>query len=551
MIRFVQDFIVGVIGFALATAAAVVVSYVLLITIFGPLIWLFVFYGSVAAFILRYASRGRFGFAAAAVFCLAGWALYAEIDAMAARDEARKVASENASFKRRPVVEAVTFRRPYRSVLCDSLCTELLAGGFVKTVFVEIESKAYALTLASGDGCDGKSAEASAILREKNRFDVCIRNESVPPSATAGLLFEQRSALRHEFADTRSTTTFLVSERDGDGWRLSHSRTHGRLLPLGHVPIFAGFFTGSGRHGVWWWRRTIELGKQVDMSDVVSETLSIELTRSFDAFVTERKGTTVMSRRVTPPPAVPAELAAAIDRMSRDVDPKAQEAAAKEIQRFVRENRTYHPVRASLERLLASPHGGVKGGAYNAIAHQQMEFDAELLRAIMDGGPAWGNVALGTLLGRFPEGTLVLYEARIIEEFFKAEQQYAQPRFVPALFALRRDALAQVFADCTKITSQVIVVIGDRLESSGRSWDDEKKAKFNEAVRPCLVQRFPTLTPGGLSRIAKGLAQIGEGELAIAAIEQRLAEPREKDRKTDLSNLKSQLDRLRQPARQR
>jgi hypothetical protein len=301
--RFIIDFVIGAIVLPLATWAAVWFSFQILnigafgaalwwplgiLAFIGPFLWLPIYYGGALVWVLHPAFRRRFGRTAAAALCLAGWAGYAEYQSIQAQVEARKIAEANTQIRPIAGTDAVTFTN---TTVCDADCTELLAGAFVKTVYLQGSANTHVLTLTRDEPCEGASALASKILRDNNRFDLCINDSIASRSAGGGLLFQKSLQYDRDFYGThRSLWTFTVSQRAGDRWQPIFQIKYGDIYVVQYFPVFISGFTDASWIGTDWWRRDIKVGKAVDMRDVINAALGIRLTGAFDPFGAQRQG---------------------------------------------------------------------------------------------------------------------------------------------------------------------------------------------------------------------------------------------------------------------
>jgi hypothetical protein len=576
--RFIIDFIIGAIVLPLATWAAVWFSFQILnigawagplwaplglLIFFGPLLWLPIFYGGALVWVLRPAFRGHFGRAAATVLCLAGWAGYAGYQSVQAQTEARKIAETSNQIRPIAGIDAVAFAD---TTVCDADCTELLAGGFVKTIYLERGSTTtHVLTLTRDSPCEGPSALASKILRDNNRFDLCI-NDTVAPHYTAdGLLFQKSSEYARNFYGLhRSLTIFNVSRWVDNHWAPIFQRKYGHIYVLQYFPVFISGFTDTGWIGTDWWRRAIKVGEPVDMKDVINATLGIKLTGAFNPYTVQRQGSGTISRLKTPPPAPPAALAANLERMSTDSDPAVRRQAAAGIKRFMAENKTYEPIRATLERLFADPDSQVKASAYEAIAYLPIAIDDKLLKSIMASAD-WQASALGNLLARLSEDQVRPYQAQIITAYFDTEHvddhlhgfdrpddklagdravrsaqaaaRKSRETLASAVTGLPIEGLKQIFDRCPEITDAALSEMGALIDSDQRRMSNAILLKLKATWAPCALQRMTAFNPYAITRTARGLAWIGNGPAAAAEIEKRLAAPMPSDTDIDKSNL--------------
>jgi hypothetical protein len=528
MKSFRADFIRGLIGLPLATIVAVWVSYVLIITIFGPLLWLPIFYILVLIWVLRPAFWGYYGRLAALGVCLVAWAAYAQSQAIAAHLKANEIAKENARLPTRSGIDAVVFHAD----ICDAICTELLANRRVKTVFLMGRSVSRALTLATDGPCDGASALASKLLRDNNRFGLCIRDEVARGISGRELLFEQNRRFdRPLWGEHADMVALTVSEWDSNKWRPIYERSFGVLYVLQYFPAFAA---DAFQHRIEWWRRAIKIGEPADMKEVVGQVLGIKLTGEFDTTVVEPFGNGgTITRFNVIKPALPADLAAEIDRLSRDGDPAVLRQAANSITRFIKENKTYEPIRASLQRLILSPDEGVKPSAYQAVAYAPVAIDDDLLRFIMEHDPDWRSSALGGLLSRLSEDQLKPYEAQIAGAHFESDkadnrrsQNSAREALSLALPALRLEALKQIYDRCSELSEASLRIMGETIDAENRRMPDAKLLKLKATWAPCALRRMATFSSYSLRGIARGLAWIGDGPAAAAQLEEVLASHR-------------------------
>jgi hypothetical protein len=542
--RFWADFWIGITFFPALTAGAVAISYILIITIFGPDLWLLLFYAVIFAFLFRSWATGRRGYMAAAALCFLSWAAFAQYQVVAAWLEARETTEANSQIKPRPGSQSVAFRTRNVDVVCDAMCTELLADGHVTTLFIDTGRQTHTLTLSREGPCQGPSMLASKKLRDNNRFDLCINDAVEPGSPARGLLIEQKSTSEAHFGRTREVRRFPVSEWVGDRWEPVYERRYEDVHVLQYFPAFAGYFTGMGSSGVAWWRREIVFGDKVDFKDVVSEALGIKLLGSYDTTVITRNGWAVTSQPNVFRPAPPAELAADIDRMSQDSDPAVLRIAAVSIGRFVKENKSYEAVRVPLVRLLASAGPEIKSAVYLAICCEGPAIDEQILASIMDGGPDWESRSLGALLGRLSEDELGPYEARIVDAFFDMDRRNrpnGRQALAAVLPALPLAAIERVFDRCADLSDPAIGSIGEYLDFNGRRISAANLRKLRTTAVPCLLRRMAALRPFMLMSVSRGLTALGEGSAAAAEVERRVAAPSPADSGNDLSNLKDQL----------
>jgi hypothetical protein len=564
--RFLADFGVAIIALPLATWGAVWFSFQFLniggwagplwaplgwLIFFGPLLWLPIYYGGVLIWCLRPVFGGRFGRIAGAAVCLAGWASYAQYQVIQARSEGEQIAQADSQLRPAPGVDAVAFY----NTICDANCTELLAGGFVKTVYLERgNALTRVLTLGNDGSCDGASALASKILRDNNRFDLCIKESTAPSFTGGGLLFQDSwNHVRDFYGWHRSVRTFTVSKWVDNRWQPFYERKYGDIYVLQYFPVFISGFTDSGWIGTDWWRRVIKVGKPVEMKDVIGEALGITLAGSFDTTVVRHEGPAVIVTPNVIHPAPPAELAADIERMSLDGDPAVLRQAAKSIDRFVKENKTYEPVRASLERLMSSSKPDVKSSAYRAIAYGPVDIDDDLVKFIMTNQPDWQSPELGAVLGRLSEDQLRPYETQFVEVFFAADRntdRHMGPRardmVTTALPALRLDVLKQIFDRCSEISEIELRNIGQDINGDNGRMSDARALKLQATWAPCTLQRMQTFNPYSFDPIARGMAWVDESAAAAAVLEKRLAAPLTTDSDIDRSNLQGTLGWLRQ-----
>jgi hypothetical protein len=549
LFRFAIDFAIGVIVLVLGTGAAVGISWILAPTFIGPLFWLPIFYALVTIWLASGVVYSRWGRLAAFAVCLAGWASYAQIQANKAQSEVDRINAANSQIKPRTGVEAVAFRESS----CDAICAELLVGKFVKTVYLVNAPQAHVLRLTDGP-CQGPSALASKILRDNNRFDLCIDDSVEPGNDGGGLLFTTHSRSDFDFEHYGSLTGFVVSGWMDGRWQRLYERQYGEFDVVQYFPAFAAGFTGglSGLQRMLWWRRAIKFGEPVTMQNVVSEALGIKLTGAFDTTVIRQqgRGTVTMPNVISPAP--PAELAADIERMSKDSDPAVLRQAAGSIARYIQENRTYQPVRVSLERLLADPRPDVKASAYRAFAYGPAALDDALLKFIMDNQPNWQSPALGGVFVRYKEDELRPYEAQFVDAFFTADGdtnrhsgQLAREMVTIALPAWRREVLEQIFNRCSEISESEMRNIGARITSDNGRMSDADVSKLQTSWAPCALQRMPDFGIYSLVDIARGMAWIDRSAAATAILEKRVANPLPAESDIDKSNLKAQLDWLR------
>lgn len=565
MRRFLPDFAIAVIALPLATWAAAWFSFQFLyiggwgaavwlplglLALFGPILWLPIYYGAALVWVLLPAFRGRLGRPAAALLCLAGWASYAEYQSIRANIEAGQIAEANRQIRPVPGIDAVAFY----NTICDANCTELLAERLVKTVYLESRTTAtHVLTLSTDGPCEGASALASMVLRDNNGFDLCIHDETVRTITGGGLLFEDASELDRDFYGThRSIRTFTVRRWIDGQWQRLYERKYGDIYVMQYFPVFLSGFTDTGWVGTDWWRRTITVGQRVDMRDVISDALGVKLTGSFDNTVVQRRGPAVIAKLNVTRPAPPAQLAADIERMSKDSDPAVLRLAAQSINRFVKENKTYEPVRAALGRLLAHPGPEVKASAYRAIAYEPLTIDDQLLKVIM-ANVDWQASALGDLLRRLGEDQLKPYEAQIITAYFDTDRvndRHHGPKgretLARAVIGLRLDALKQIFDRCSDISEAALDVMGDTIAFDNQRMLNATMLKLKATWAPCVLHRMAGFNPSGMQRTARALAWMGDGPAAAAEIEGRLAAPRPSDTEVDKSNLRGDLAWLRQ-----
>jgi hypothetical protein len=545
LFRFAIDFAVGVIVLVLGTGAAVGISWVLSPTFIGPLLWLPIFYALVAIWLASGVVYSRWGRLAAFAVCLAGWASYAQIQADKAQSEIDRINAANSQIEPRTGIEAVTFRESS----CDAICAELLVGQFVKTVYLVNPRQAHVLSLGTDGPCQGPSALASKILRDNNRFDLCINDSIEPGNNGGGLLFTKFSRSDFDFEHYGRFEGFTVSEWIDGRWQPIYERQYGEFDVVQYFPAFAGVFMSPRME---WWRRAITFGQPVTMQDVVAEALGIKLTGSFDTTVVrhEGRGTITMPNVIAPAP--PAALAADIGRMSKDNDPAVLLQAARSIERYVKENKTYEPVRASLERLLANPKPEVKSSAYGAIAYGPVALDDDLLKFIMDNQPNWQSPQLGAVFVRFKEDELRPYEAQFVEAVFAAvgnTDRHAGPlardMVTTALPAWRREVLEQIFDRCSEISDMELTNIGQGISGDNGRMSDDDVSKLQATWAPCALQRMPAFNAFALAEIARGMPWVDRSAAAAAVLEQRLASPLPSDSDIDKSNLRGSLDWLR------
>ena len=560
--RFWSDFTIGVVALPLATVAAVWFSFsflyiagwggqlwapIGLLLFFGPLLWLPIYYLIVLSWTLFPLRQGRFGRVAALAVCLAGWAGYAEYQAIAARIDADRIVAANDQPQSKSGIDAVAFE----NTICDAICTELLAGGFVKTVYLERGNRqTRVLTMRTDGPCEGPDVLASKILRDNNRFDLCI-SESIAQSFTGGgLLFRDASIYDRDFYGLhRNIRAFTVSEWSGNQWRPLYEKKYGTIYVLQYLPVFIGGFTDSGWIGIDWWRRPIKVAEPFGMKDVINDALGIKLTGAFDRTVIKPFGNGGVM--VTPnvlSPAPPAELAADIARMSTDADPTVRRQAAQSIGRFIKENKSYEPVRASLERLIADSGPEVKASAYQAIAYEPVDIDDRLLQSIMDNAPDWESSGLGGLLRRRAESQLKPYEAQIIQAYFNADRvtdrvhgNKGRETASAAIPALELDALKQIFDRCAEISDASLVTMGGNIDSDNRRMSNATLLKLKATWAPCTLPRMAAFNPFAIASVARALAWLGEGPAAAREIEKRLATPQPRDTPVDKSNLQGVL----------
>ena len=550
--RFALDFVIGVIVLVLGTAAAVGASWIFIPSIVGPFLWLPIFYALVTIWLVSAVLDRRWGRVAAFAACLAAWAGYAQIQAVKAQREADRIDAANRQIKPRTGVEAVAFRLSF----CDAICAELLVGKFVKTVYLIGSPQTRALRLGTDGPCQGPSALASKILRDNNRFDLCIDNSVEPGNNGGGLLFTTYSRSNSDFEHYGSLTGFVVSEWVNGRWQPLYERQYGEFDVVQYFPAFAAGFIGSlsGQPRMLWWRRrAIKFGELVTMRDVVSEALGIKLAGAFDTTLIRQqaRGTITMPNVISPAP--PAALAADIERMGKDSDPAVLRQAASSIERYIKENKTYQPVRASLERLLADPRRDVKASAYQVIAYGPATLDAALLTFIMDNQPNWQSPALGGVFVRYREDELRPYEAQFIDAFFAADgdadrhsSQRARETVTAALPAWRREVLEQIFNRCSEISERELSNIGQAIGGDSRRMPDADVLKLQATWAPCALQRMQNFDTYELIGIVRGMASVDRSAAAAAVLEKRLADPLPADSAVDKSNLKVQLDWLRQ-----
>jgi hypothetical protein len=519
-------------------------SIIAIIAILGPFLWLPIYYIIVLIWVLRPAFKGRFGRVAAAVICLAGWAGYAESQAIRAQAEAARIAEANARAPSRPEVDAIVF---HHTTICDAICTELLAKRLVKAVYLG-PSAARVLTLSQEGPCEGASALASKLLRANNRFDLCIKDELAHGITGRELLFEESRRFERDFwGDHSDVTTFTVSEWHTNKWRSIYDRRFGRIYVLQYFPVFLAGFTDTGWLGVTWWRRAIKVGEPVDMKEVIGQVLGIKLTGEFDPMVIQRlDGGGAAAGDKIPAPAPPAALAAEIDRLSASHDAAVLKQTAGFINRFIKENGTYEPVRVALESLLASRAEQVKASAYQAIAYPPVAIDDQLLKFIMDNSPDWQSLALGALLGRLSEDQLKPYEAQIVAAYFAADADRSSRRVPPnnaretlalAVPAMRLEALKSIFDRCPDISEAALRTMAERIDFDNRRMSDATLLKLKTTWAPCALGRMATFHPHSIWGTARALAWLGDGSAAAAEIDKRLAAPVPTDTDTDKSNL--------------
>lgn len=558
--RFVLDFVTGVIVLPLASWAAVWFSFQILniaafagplwaplgiLFFFGPLLWVPIYYGGALVWVLRPAFRRRFGRVAAAVLCLAGWAGYAEHQASQVQAEADKIAETNNQIRPIAGIDAVAFAN---TTVCDADCTELLAGGFVKTVYLEKGTAVtHVLTLSHDGPCEGASAVASKVLRDNNRFDLCINDAIAPHFTGGGLLFQTSSEYQRDFYGLhRSLTVFAVSRWADNRWVPAFQRKYGSIYVLQYFPVFISGFTDSGWIGTTWWRRVIKVGEPADMKDVINATLGIKLTGAFNPFAVQRQGPATISRLKTPPPAPPAELAANIARMGTDSDPAVRREAAASINRFIQENKTYEPVRAPLERLLADADPQVKASAYQAIAYLPIAIDDQLLKSIM-ADPDWNASALGGLLARMSEDQVRPYQAQIVTAYFDTDGAHdrlhapGRDTLASAVTGLPIEGLKQIFDRCSDISEAALSAMGGIIDFNEQRMPNAALRKLKATWAPCALERMAAFNPYAITHTARGLAWMGNGTAAAAEIEKRLATPKPTDTAIDKSNLQGLL----------
>jgi hypothetical protein len=301
MKSFLADFVFGMIALPLATIAAVGVSYVLIITVFGPLLWLPVFYILVLIWVLRPAFRGNYGRLAALAVWLIAWAVYAGSQAITAQIKAYEVANANTRLPVRSGIDAVAFR----TETCDAICKELLTRRLVKTVFLMGRSKSHVLTLSSAEPCDDALA---SNLRESHRSYLCVRDDAAYGISGQALLFEKGAQLSRDFWGEREVVTLTVSEWDNNKWRPIYERRFGRVDVLQYLPAFIGFFTGGGQRRIEWWHRTINIGENVTLKEIIGQVLGVELVGSVDGTVVQPfgNGSTIAATTCSNQPCRPA-----------------------------------------------------------------------------------------------------------------------------------------------------------------------------------------------------------------------------------------------------
>lgn len=559
--RFIIDFAIGVIVLPLATWAAAWFSFQILniaawagplwapfglLIFFGPLLWLPIFYGGALVWVFRPAFRRRFGRPAAAALCLAAWASYAEYQSIQVQAEADKIVETNNQIRPIAGIDAVAFAN---TTICDADCTELLAGGFVKTVYLGNGSPiTHVLTLTRDSPCEGASALASKTLRDNNRFDLCI-NDTIAPRFTGDVLLFQKSSeyARDFYGLHRSLTVFTVSRWADNHWEPAFQRKYGDIYVLQYFPAFVSGFTDSGWIGTDWWRRGIKVGEPADMKDVINAALGIKLTGAFQPFAVQRQGPAIISQLKTLPPAPPAALAADIARMSADSDPAVRRQAAASINRFVKENKTYEPVRASLERLFADSGPRVKASAYQAIAYLPVAIDDQMLKSIM-ASPDWNAQALGGLIGRMSEDQVRPYQAQILTAYFDTDRLndrlhglQGRETLASAVTGLPIEGLKQIFDRCPEISDAALNAMALLIGSDQQRMSNAILLKLKATWAPCALGRMAGLNPYAIDNAARGLAWIGNGPAAAAEIEKRLAAPRPTDTDVDKSNLQGKL----------
>jgi hypothetical protein len=238
--------------------------------------------------------------------------------------------------------------------------------------------------------------------------------------------------------------------------------------------------------------------------------------------------------------------------MSADGDPPVRRQAAASINRFVKENKTYEPVRPSLERLLVDPDLTVKESAYRAIAYPPIPIDDQLLKLIMANAD-WEAEALGDLLNRLGEDQLQPYESQIVAAYFEADRVTDRSHGLKRREAVTRAAMAlphaglqQIFDRCPDIGEMALRTMGGNIDSDSRRMPSAMLLKVKATWAPCALRRMQNFGVYSMITIARGLASLNEAPAAAAELDKRLASPRPNETANDQSNLQNYLRWLRQ-----